>query len=94
MVNPLKVDLIFFPQGQSTPIQMNFEVAQGTTVFDVIELSQLTTKFPEIANLKVGIFSKLVSHETLIRNGDRVEIYQPLKLDPKEQRRQKALKRK
>jgi putative ubiquitin-RnfH superfamily antitoxin RatB of RatAB toxin-antitoxin module len=39
---------------------------------------------------QVGIFSRPVSHDTLLREGDRVEVYRPLKVDPKERRRQVA----
>ena len=44
----------------------------------------------DMANLKLGIFSKAVKPETPLREGDRVEIYRPLLADPKAVRRQRA----
>jgi putative ubiquitin-RnfH superfamily antitoxin RatB of RatAB toxin-antitoxin module len=41
----------------------------------------------------VGVFGKRVAHDTPLADGDRVEIYRPLALDPKERRRQRARKR-
>ncbi|MEZ5463020.1 RnfH family protein [Dokdonella sp.] len=45
-----------------------------------------------VDDLSVGIWSKPVSPETRLRDGDRVEIYRPLKVDPKEARRRRARK--
>jgi len=42
----------------------------------------------------VGIFGKRVELDHRLADGDRVEIYRPLAMDPKEARRQRALKRK
>lgn len=41
----------------------------------------------------VGIFGKRVDADARLADGDRVEIYRPLELDPKERRRQRARKR-
>lgn len=42
----------------------------------------------------VGIFGKRASMETRLADGDRVEIYRPLAIDPKEARRRRALSKK
>lgn len=42
----------------------------------------------------VGIFGKRVAMETKLTDGDRVEIYRPLAMDPKEARRRRAKSRK
>ena len=41
----------------------------------------------------VGVFGKRVRPETPLADGDRVEIYRALLLDPKERRRQRARQR-
>jgi putative ubiquitin-RnfH superfamily antitoxin RatB of RatAB toxin-antitoxin module len=41
----------------------------------------------------LGVFGKRVRPDTPLADGDRVEIYRPLLLDPKERRRQRARKR-
>ena len=67
-------------------------VPEGTTVAQAITLSGLTDLFPEI-NLtknKIGIFSKFAKPETILRHHDRIEIYRPLIVDPKEARRKRA----
>ena len=40
----------------------------------------------------VGVFGKRVDLNAPLNNGDRVEIYRPLAIDPKERRRKRAKK--
>lgn len=68
------------------------EVPLGTTVEEAIERSGITSRFSEIdldVN-KVGVFGELVGLTDRLRAGDRVEIYRPLSVDPKEARRRRA----
>ncbi len=69
------------------------EVTEGTTIAGAIEASGVLTRFPEIdlARNKVGLFGKLKPTGTIVRDGDRVEIYRPLQADPMESRRRRAL---
>jgi len=46
----------------------------------------------ELDAAKVGIFGQKATMEQALRDGDRVEIYRALLIDPKEVRRQRALK--
>jgi putative ubiquitin-RnfH superfamily antitoxin RatB of RatAB toxin-antitoxin module len=65
------------------------------TVRDAIDASEILIKFPEIdlAINKVGVFGKLCKLEKVLRHHDRVEIYRPLTVDPKQLRRQNAAKK-
>lgn len=67
-------------------------VPVGTVVEEAIERSQIKHYFPEInlAEQKVGIWSKAVKLEHELREGDRIEIYRPLIADPKAVRRRRA----
>ncbi len=75
-------------------VLLSLSVPQGTTVAEGIELSAIQDEFPELKmDIKaVGIFSRKVSLDHVLREGDRIEIYRPLIADPKEVRRQRALK--
>lgn len=64
-------------------------VQAGATVRDVLEKSGLLT----LVEGKVGIFGKTVQADTCVAHGDRIEIYRPLAVDPKEARRQRARRR-
>jgi len=71
---------------------MALEVAAGTTAQQAVLLSGILAQFSMLdsAELKLGIFSKAVKPDTVLRAGDRVEIYRPLQADPKAVRRQRA----
>lgn len=71
---------------------LDLSVPAGTTILQAIEASDLIRKMPDIdiSVLRVGIYSKLKTLDTVVRDGDRVEIYRPLIVDPKESRRRRA----
>lgn len=58
----------------------------GATVRDALAATGLKGN-------QVGIFGKRVAMDTRLADGDRVEIYRPLAMDPKEARRARALRR-
>lgn len=72
-------------------VWLRFKVPKDSTVHDAIHLSELLNRFPQIdLNIqKVGIFGRFVKLDTVIKEGDRVEIYCPIIADPKTVRRRK-----
>lgn len=73
-------------------------VDAGCTVLQAAQLSGITQEFPEIDlnTAKMGIFSHAVDNpaQHVLKAGDRVEIYRPLLIDPKEARAQRAARAK
>lgn len=87
---PINIEVIYaLPDTQ--PLKQ-VQVTEGTTVEAAIRASGVLESFPEIdlSMNKVGIFSKLVKLDEVVRDKDRVEIYRPLIADPKEVRRKRA----
>ena len=75
-------------------VLLSLSVPPGSTVAQGIDQSDIREEFPglEIKPDSVGIFSRKVPFHHVLREGDRIEIYRPLIVDPKEARRQRALK--
>jgi putative ubiquitin-RnfH superfamily antitoxin RatB of RatAB toxin-antitoxin module len=75
---------------------LRVEGEAGLTAQDAIERSHILERFPEIdlSTNKVGIFGKAAKLDSLLVQGDRVEIYRPLIADPKESRKKRAAKKK
>ncbi len=71
-------------------------VPTGCTAREAVGLSGIADQFPDldIPALRLGIFSHVVGDDQRLSEGDRVELYRPLLLDPKEARRQRAEKAK
>ena len=66
-------------------------LAVGATVADAIVASDIEAAFAiDASNLATGIWSKAVARTTVLKHGDRVELYRPLTADPKETRRRRA----
>ena len=67
-------------------------VAEGASLEAAVNASGILVRFPEIdlSRNKTGIFSKPAKPDTVLREGDRVEIYRPLIADPKAVRKQRA----
>lgn len=86
----VKIELVYVAVDKST-VHMTLDLKQGATVFDALNVSGIYETHPETRNMAVGIYAKQVSLEHVLHEGDRVEIYRPLVLDPKEKRRQKAI---
>ncbi|PXX93860.1 RnfH family protein [Marinobacter vulgaris] len=76
---------------------IRLQVEEGTTAVEAVKRSGITAVFPEIDAERddMGIFGKVIknpsSHE--LRDGDRVEVYRPLKIDPKQARLNRAKKK-
>lgn len=87
----VKVEVVYAPYGEK-PVTVLLAVEPGTPVIDVMHLSGLMKRYPEISGLPVGIFSKKVSLDTPVQAGDRIELYRPLLIDPKQKRRERASK--
>ena len=70
------------------------EIQVGSKVQDAIALSGFFNKFPDepLDEYQVGIWGKKVNRSQELKDGDRVELYRELLLDPKETRRRLALK--
>lgn len=67
-------------------------VAAGTTALEAARRSGVAQRFEglNLEGSRLGIFGKLVAPDQVLQAGDRVEIYRPLKADPKEVRKARA----
>ncbi len=75
---------------------MTFSLPSGSTTRDLIDQSGILEKCPEIdlSNQAIGIFSRKVGLDEVLKNGDRLEIYRPLLADPKQARLKRVVKKK
>ncbi len=89
-MSKITVEVVYADDKQQFMQTLN--VVNGMPVRDVVAMSDVLMHFPEMTfdAMQVGIFSKKVTLETALRDGDRVEIYRALKIDPKESRRLRA----
>lgn len=88
----IEVEVCYALPEQQTLLRL--EVDNNASIDSIIAQSGILDIHPEIDLTinKVGVFSKLAKLTDTLHPGDRVEIYRPLLIDPKEVRKQRALK--
>lgn len=70
----------------------NMQVEEGTRIRAAALQSGLDGIFEDLNlhSAPLGIFGKAVKDDTPLRDGDRIEVYRPLLIDPKEARRKRV----
>lgn len=71
---------------------VSLQLPEGATAEQAIRQSGLLQECPDIdlTQNKIGIFSQVQPLDVVLSDQDRVEIYRPLLVDPKESRRRRA----
>lgn len=66
-------------------IWLSLDVPETSTVLQAIERSGILARCPELdlKKNKVGVFGKITQLTAPLTDGDRVEIYRPITVDPK-----------
>ena len=101
MTENIKVEVAYAtPEKQ---VIMELDVPIGTTAMDAVIQSGMQAEFPEVdlETSPMGIFSSKLDgkdyplpDQYVLEQGDRVEIYRPLLIDPKQARLARAKKSK
>ncbi len=95
----IKVEIAYALPDKQRLIEL--KVPAGTTAFEAAARSGITDSFPDLdlEAAPMGVFGQALGTKGtaaakgyVLQDGDRVEIYRPLKADPKEARRKRAAK--
>ncbi|MEO8999829.1 MAG: RnfH family protein [Rhodanobacter sp.] len=86
----ITAEVVYAAAGQQ--ILRRVELAEGSTVKQAIDTSGIAAMLPNggFDARHLGIFSRKVTPDQIVQDGDRIEIYRPLMLDPMEARRRRA----
>lgn len=89
----IQVTLVFSP-GPRRVVELTLEVAEGTTLAQAMVMAKvppLPDASPEEGGhpWAMGIWGRKADAATPLREGDRVELYRPLRVDPKVARRER-----
>ena len=83
----LRIEVVFAGETRQELLEMT--VPAGSTVSQAISESRICGMFPDepLGSMDVGVWGRLVNSANKLRDGDRIEFYRPLKMDPREARR-------
>lgn len=80
--------MIFSPRAGEVD-ESHVDLEEGATVTHAVAASGLAARHQaaDILQLSVGVWGRRCEPSRLLKDGDRVEVYRPLLVDPKEARR-------
>ncbi len=85
----LNIEVVYCP-GPGVWDRVMLNLPAGATVADAVAASGLAERYGLPAEgLRLGVWCKPRETHSLLRERDRVEVYRPLTVDPKEARRQR-----
>ncbi|MBP54810.1 RnfH family protein [Marinobacter sp.] len=91
----IRVEVAFARPDRQEIISLNVE--EGTTAVEAVKRSGIVAIFPEVdpESDDMGVFGKVIKNPSAheLRDGDRVEVYRPLQIDPKQARLNRAKKK-
>lgn len=93
-MNEIRVTVVYALPDAATEIALRLPA--GATVAEAIERSGIAGR-PGVclaADGPVGIFGERVRRDTVLAEGDRVELYRPLSTDSKASRRRRVVNKK
>ncbi len=84
----LQVEVAYSPAARRVDLVL-LRLNEGSTALQALHASGLLKSHPELdpASLTMGIWGRAVSPGHVLCAGDRLELYRPLQVDPKEARR-------
>jgi putative ubiquitin-RnfH superfamily antitoxin RatB of RatAB toxin-antitoxin module len=86
----MRLTLVYSP-GPRQLREWTLELPDGASVRDALQASAIAAEFPllDLAAAPLGVWGQKAGPEQLLRDGDRLEIYRPLQVDPKVARRER-----
>ena len=89
MAEPVVVEVVY--ADETRQLVRRVELSSGSSVAQAIDVFVIAESLPaDIKIDNVGIFGRKVTMNRILLDGDRVEIYRPLALNPMEARRRRA----
>ena len=85
---PLAIVVAYSPRAGAVDV-VDVSLPDGATLEQALRASGLLERHPELVleSIKVGIWGRNSTLAEALRDADRVEVYRPLQVDPKEARR-------
>jgi putative ubiquitin-RnfH superfamily antitoxin RatB of RatAB toxin-antitoxin module len=89
----MQVTVVYSPAARQVR-EWTVVLAEGATVRQAVQASGMVDEFPalDLAQAVVGVWNRKAGWEQPLREGDRIEVYRPLTVDPKVARRERFQK--
>ena len=90
LATDLSVTVVYSPHAGAVD-DVRLRLPSGASIADALRASGLLQRHPalDMATAALGVWGALRVRQDLLRDADRVEVYRPLVVDPKEARRRR-----
>ena len=90
----MRVELVWSPAAGDVQHRW-LDVAEGCTLEAALRgcVEFMSAHSQPLAELRIGVWGRVRPLDTVLRERDRIEVYRPLTVDPKEARRQRYANR-
>ena len=87
---PLRVTVVHSPAPREVR-EWALDLPGGATVVQALQASGIAAEFPslDLSGATVGIWGRKAGPDDALREGNRIEVYRPLRVDPKVARRER-----
>lgn len=86
----MRIDLVYSPAAR-TFVETSLTLPEGSTVADALVAAGWRERFAldTLSDISFGIWNQPATLRTVLQNQNRVEVYRPLRVDPKLARRER-----
>jgi putative ubiquitin-RnfH superfamily antitoxin RatB of RatAB toxin-antitoxin module len=86
----IQVTLVYSPSPREVR-EIALALPRGATLLQAVQASGIQAMFPDLdlQQVQVGVWGRKAGLEQVLRDRDRVELYRPLKVNPKVARRER-----
>lgn len=84
----MQVTLVFSPAAREVH-EAELDLAEGATAADALRASGWAERFKDVEGLSVAVWGRRCAASHVLREGDRLELLRPLRVDPKVARRER-----
>lgn len=72
-----------------TVLEQVLDLPEGASAGEALQAVGWSTQYPEIAGLSLAVWGRRCEADQVLRDGDRLEVLRPLRVDPKVARRER-----
>jgi len=93
MTRQIRVSVVYSPAARQVH-EWPLSLPEGATVWQAVQASGVLAAFAalDVSESGAGVWGQRAHPDQMLRDGDRVEIYRPLQVDPKVARRERFRK--
>jgi putative ubiquitin-RnfH superfamily antitoxin RatB of RatAB toxin-antitoxin module len=89
----IRITVVYSPARREVK-EISLTLPDGASVLQAIQASGMQALYPELdlQNAAIGVWGRKAHLKHVLRNQDRVEVYRPLRVNPKVARRERFAK--